>query len=115
MRIGGYSPATSHFWCGQHCVVAAGCEEGLICACVKFNEKHKEIMSPDEAETKLWKLVVSQLRESGFSDLTVEELQQQKYEIRVAYTDFGSELFCGTFPRYNQFGTVPPKDAEVKK
>lgn len=103
----GYSPSSSHFWCGEKCVVAAGCEEGLICGCVKFYNGREEVITRAQAETELWNYAVAQLCDKLNPNVTVEELRQQPHEIREITTTFGSKSVCGTFPRYAQFGKYP--------
>jgi hypothetical protein len=100
---GGYSPATSHFWCGQNCTVSAGCEEGLICDCVELF--HGGEAGVSEAEDKLWKFTLEELRKTGQPDLTREELKYQSHEVRMLVYRFGGETRrqdCGSITRFKQ-------------
>ena len=102
-------PATSHFWCGEHCSLAAGCEEGLVCICGE--EIHDEdwegpgvSVDPVVVETAFLKL-----RALATLDLTIDELNRQPYEIRVVHGLLDKKMVCGVFPKYVQFGSTAAK------
>jgi len=101
----GYLPEKSHFWCGDNCVVAGGCEEGLICGCIMYYNGRDDLMTKATAEEKLWDYAVLEVRKQDKKDYSVYDLQRQPYEIREIRTDFGSKKVCGAFPRYEQLGS----------
>ncbi|HBV57746.1 MAG TPA: hypothetical protein DEB73_00515 [Candidatus Magasanikbacteria bacterium] len=115
--VSGYSPTISHFWCGKFCAVEAGCEEGLVCSCVpvRYDVGVTEGEAFDAAEFMLFGKVAQELRGELFPNLTVEELLRQPHEIREIHGSFNDIiLLCGTFPRYNQFGSATEADDTEK-
>ncbi len=102
------TPATSHFWCGEHCSLADGCEEGLLCIC--GNEFRDEDGDGPGVSVNMEIVESAFLKLRALSALglqTVRELNHQPYEIRVIYKkSLGKKMVCGTFLKYAQFGTT---------
>lgn len=105
-RVIPLTPEDSHFWCGEHCSIQAGCEEVLICGCYQISTSEQDgavqsLMTEEEATKKLVKGVRTARAKYGFPASADETILREPHEIRQVYGAFNNDVWlCGVFVRY---------------